>query len=186
MDPYAVLGLPATASLDEVEAAYRRQVRAWHPDLHQHEGPAAVREAEAHTRSLNDALARIRAAGGSDPGPSRWPPPSPPPTPAASVSCPFCGIAFSNLPHYEHHLTTEHGVRSSPGDRLLVAQQRVADALQHLRYVPAWLLAVCLVASLFSGLPGLMLGLGALLVLVLAVQSTRRGRTRRRPRPSRY
>jgi curved DNA-binding protein CbpA len=31
-DPYAVLGLPPTATPDEITHAYRRQVRAHHPD----------------------------------------------------------------------------------------------------------------------------------------------------------
>jgi curved DNA-binding protein CbpA len=32
-DPYAVLGLPPTATQDEITNAYRRQVRALHPDV---------------------------------------------------------------------------------------------------------------------------------------------------------
>jgi hypothetical protein len=32
-DPFAVLGLPATASADQVKAAYRSAVRALHPDV---------------------------------------------------------------------------------------------------------------------------------------------------------
>ena len=31
-DPYAVLGLPSTATPDEITHAYRRQVKAHHPD----------------------------------------------------------------------------------------------------------------------------------------------------------
>ena len=40
-DPYAVLGLPPTATLDEITRAYRRQVRALHPDTRttSHTGP---------------------------------------------------------------------------------------------------------------------------------------------------
>lgn len=32
-DPYAILGVPRGASLDEVTAAWRRLVKEWHPDL---------------------------------------------------------------------------------------------------------------------------------------------------------
>ena len=32
MDPYGVLGLPPTATPDEVAASYRRLAKAWHPD----------------------------------------------------------------------------------------------------------------------------------------------------------
>jgi DnaJ domain len=32
MDPYAVLGLPPTATPDQVAAAYRRLAKEWHPD----------------------------------------------------------------------------------------------------------------------------------------------------------
>jgi DnaJ domain len=32
MDPYGVLGLPPTATPDEVAAAYRRLAKEWHPD----------------------------------------------------------------------------------------------------------------------------------------------------------
>jgi curved DNA-binding protein CbpA len=33
-DPYTVLGVPSTASQDEISRAYRRLVREHHPDLH--------------------------------------------------------------------------------------------------------------------------------------------------------
>ena len=32
MDPYDVLGIPATASLEEIKKAYRREAMKWHPD----------------------------------------------------------------------------------------------------------------------------------------------------------
>lgn len=33
VDYYAILGIPPTASLDEVKAAYKRLVKQWHPDV---------------------------------------------------------------------------------------------------------------------------------------------------------
>ncbi len=68
MNPYQVLGVAPTASMDEIEAAYRHQVRAHHPDLHQGESPEALAEAEAVTRSLNEAMALVRAGWRPLPG----------------------------------------------------------------------------------------------------------------------
>ena len=61
MNPYQVLGVAPTASMDEIEAAYRQQLRAHHPDLHQGESPEELAAAEATTRSLNEAMALVRA-----------------------------------------------------------------------------------------------------------------------------
>ena len=68
MNPYQVLGVAPTASMDEIEAAYRQQLRAHHPDLHQGESPEALAEAEATTRSLNEAMALVRAGWRPLPG----------------------------------------------------------------------------------------------------------------------
>jgi curved DNA-binding protein CbpA len=67
MNPYQVLGV-APASMDEIEAAYRQQVRAHHPDLHQGEPADALAEAEATTRTLNEAMALVRAGWRPLPG----------------------------------------------------------------------------------------------------------------------
>jgi DnaJ like chaperone protein len=56
-DPHAVLGLVPDASLDEVRAAYRRLIRAHHPDLLVARGMPAERVALATQR-----VARINAA----------------------------------------------------------------------------------------------------------------------------
>jgi hypothetical protein len=68
MNPYQVLGVAPTASMDEIEAAYRQQIRAHHPDLHQGGSPEALAEAEATTRSLNEAMALVRAGWRPLPG----------------------------------------------------------------------------------------------------------------------
>jgi DnaJ like chaperone protein len=56
-DPHAVLGLAPDASLDEIRAAYRRLIRAHHPDLLAARGMPAERVALATQR-----VARINAA----------------------------------------------------------------------------------------------------------------------------
>jgi DnaJ like chaperone protein len=57
VDPHAVLGLASDASLDEIRAAYRRLIRAHHPDLLVARGMPAERVALATQR-----VARINAA----------------------------------------------------------------------------------------------------------------------------
>jgi hypothetical protein len=68
MNPFQVLGVAPTATMDEIEAAYRHQLRAHHPDLHQGGSPAELAEAEATTRSLNEAMALVRAGWRLQPG----------------------------------------------------------------------------------------------------------------------
>src|SRR4051812_44386170 len=68
MNPYLVLGVAPTASMDEIESAYRRQLRAHHPDLHQGGSPDELATAEATTRSLNEAMALVRAGWRPLPG----------------------------------------------------------------------------------------------------------------------
>lgn len=60
-DPFALLGLPPTASPDEVKAAYRSAARRMHPD---------AGGDEASFRALQDARMRaLRYAGGATPNP---------------------------------------------------------------------------------------------------------------------
>lgn len=58
--PYAVLRVPNDAGWDEIVAAYRRQVRWWHPDG-LGDAPAAEREAcDARLRDLNQAFTELK------------------------------------------------------------------------------------------------------------------------------
>jgi curved DNA-binding protein CbpA len=52
-DPYATLDIPATASQDQITHAYRRKLRAFHPD---------TREASAPATAADEQLRRIMAA----------------------------------------------------------------------------------------------------------------------------
>jgi curved DNA-binding protein CbpA len=51
-DPYAVLGLPPTATQDQITNAYRRQVRTLHPDVRTTSQPARPRSDEQLRRVL--------------------------------------------------------------------------------------------------------------------------------------
>jgi DnaJ like chaperone protein len=60
-DPYAVLGVPRDASLDEIRAAYRRLMRIHHPDLLAARGlpPESVALATARVARINAAHDRL-------------------------------------------------------------------------------------------------------------------------------
>ncbi|MBI3899551.1 MAG: J domain-containing protein [Gammaproteobacteria bacterium] len=55
---YALLGLKPGASWVEVRTAYRKKVRAWHPDRFQRE-PRAHKRAEEQTKTINQAYEAI-------------------------------------------------------------------------------------------------------------------------------
>jgi curved DNA-binding protein CbpA len=57
-DPYAVLGLPPTATEDEITHAYRTQVRAHHPDTRT--TPQWLPSADEHLRRVLAAYAMLR------------------------------------------------------------------------------------------------------------------------------
>jgi curved DNA-binding protein CbpA len=52
-DPYAALDIPATATQDQISHAYRRKLRAFHPD---------TRDASAPAPAADEQLRRIMAA----------------------------------------------------------------------------------------------------------------------------
>jgi DnaJ like chaperone protein len=60
-DPHVILGLEPGASSDEVRAAYRRLVKAYHPDRHMAEGtpPEFIRVAEDRMAAINAAYAKL-------------------------------------------------------------------------------------------------------------------------------
>ena len=65
-DPYEVLGIPQTATDDEIKAAYRRLAKKYHPDLN---GGSA--EAEAKMKEVNEAyniLIKHKGSAGSQQG----------------------------------------------------------------------------------------------------------------------
>lgn len=56
---YEILGLLPSASMAEIKAAYRKRVKACHPDLFAGMGPHATALAERWTRALNAAYATL-------------------------------------------------------------------------------------------------------------------------------
>ena len=59
-DPYAVLGIPATATLAQAEAAFRERLREVHPDRHPDADDEVAEADAAATRALNDAIREVR------------------------------------------------------------------------------------------------------------------------------
>jgi hypothetical protein len=68
MNPFEVLGVSPSSPIDDIEATYRRLLRAHHPDLHHDASAAELAEAENRTRQLNQAMALIRAGWRPLPG----------------------------------------------------------------------------------------------------------------------
>lgn len=66
-DPYAVLGVASSASVEEIRAAYRVRSMLLHPDLHHGRPENVRREAERAMTQLTEAyeaaLARRRSSG---------------------------------------------------------------------------------------------------------------------------
>lgn len=60
-DPYQVLGVPRTATQDEISKAYKKLAKKYHPDLHPNDAAA-----EAKMREINEAYNTLRNGGGAD------------------------------------------------------------------------------------------------------------------------
>jgi curved DNA-binding protein CbpA len=78
-DPYAVLGVSPDASPAQIAHAYRRLIRAEHPDRHPHPDPTALTATAAAYAILRDPARR--AAYDQRRGPHHHEQPSPPPPP---------------------------------------------------------------------------------------------------------
>jgi hypothetical protein len=67
LDPFALIGVPASAAFDEVHAAWRQKLAEYHPDRFMRAGEKIRHLANTETRRLNAAfqtIARDRAARG--------------------------------------------------------------------------------------------------------------------------
>jgi hypothetical protein len=72
-DPWRVLGLEPTASLEDARRAFRLRAQVLHPDRHQGSSPAALAEAERAMRELTAAWTAIQQAASSGDGPAPTP-----------------------------------------------------------------------------------------------------------------
>jgi curved DNA-binding protein CbpA len=79
LDPYAILGVTPDASAAQIAHAYRRLIRAQHPDHHPHSDSAALAAAVAAYAILRDPARR--AAYDQSRRSHREQPPSPPASP---------------------------------------------------------------------------------------------------------
>ena len=87
-DPYAILGVPRTASAAEIKAQYRPLAKASHPDID------ARPEAMARMVRINQTYQLLA----DPPPPARGGGPNPPPRTTAPSSPPRLGISFSSPP----------------------------------------------------------------------------------------
>jgi curved DNA-binding protein CbpA len=60
-DPYVALNVPVTASQDEITHAYRRKLRAFHPDTREPSAPAPAADEQLRRIMAAYALLRDRA-----------------------------------------------------------------------------------------------------------------------------
>ncbi len=60
-DPYAVLGVPRSASQEEIRAAYRARMREYHPDKVAHLGEDLQELAHRKTLEIQRAFEKLRA-----------------------------------------------------------------------------------------------------------------------------
>ena len=59
-NPYVVLDIPETASLEEIEQAYRRKISDYHPDKVANAAPELKELAELRAREINAAFDELQ------------------------------------------------------------------------------------------------------------------------------
>lgn len=62
-DPYQVLGVPRTASPEEIRRAWRRLALQWHPDRTQRLSPSEREAAQTRFRAIHDAYRHLNSPG---------------------------------------------------------------------------------------------------------------------------
>ena len=178
-DPYQLLGVSYTASLDEIETTYRQQIREHHPDLHQSAGAEAVADAEQRTRTLNEAMAQIRleAQGAASIPPGAWRaglgmhPTAAGAGPQPAI-CPYCQESFALMKDFSTHLDAVHALRSRQFGGSRAATGPAADAMNRVakvRFIPAWLVAATFFFAFFTAFRQPIIWMPIMLLLLVVV-----------------
>ncbi|MCC5950595.1 MAG: DnaJ domain-containing protein [Acidimicrobiia bacterium] len=158
--PYQVLGVSPAASDAEVERRYRHLLRVNHPDLLHDADQRTLTDATERTRTINAAMAQIRAdrrraAGGvrqdSCTGERRRARSARRCVPD-EAACPLCPAIFGDLTSFQRHLVERHRI-----DRLYrrrAPRRSVLGSLvRGLRLVPiSMLLAITVVVFIGAGI----------------------------------
>jgi uncharacterized membrane protein YkvA (DUF1232 family) len=59
-DPYEILGIPASATVDEIQAAYRARMREYHPDKVAHLGEGLQKLAHKKAQEIQQAYQKLK------------------------------------------------------------------------------------------------------------------------------
>lgn len=121
-DPYDELGVSPTATADQIRRAYRRRIRAVHPDT-RHGDEEAAKAANAAYAVLADP--RRRQAYDESRNSRRDATSAP--VRAQSSSCPYCGIDLSRLVSVDDHLSGH--AAAVPSDCRVCGRQPVANVI---------------------------------------------------------
>ncbi len=129
-DPYKILGVPPTATDDEVKTAYRNLARKYHPDKYRDSDLAEMAgEKMKEINAAYDEVQKIRAGKSAGPGSSAY-------GPGSSYGGAGYGTGYGGTGY-----GTDYGSAHHSGDPFITARQlinlrRVNEAAQVLSTVP--------------------------------------------------
>ncbi|MCK5688400.1 J domain-containing protein [Myxococcota bacterium] len=59
-NPYKILGLDSSTSMEEIKQAWQTKIRQYHPDLLQNAAPEILSLAEERTKEINEAYSTLK------------------------------------------------------------------------------------------------------------------------------